>query len=72
MYDFITAAHMADYKYATENPTDALCTLVVDSGYSFTHIVPFINGQKVIEGIRRIDCGGKALTNHLKEVVSYR
>ena len=68
----ISAPHLADYKYATEHPSEALCTVVVDSGYSFTHIIPFVNGQKVVEAIRRIDFGGKALTNHLKEVISYR
>lgn len=41
-------------------------------GYSFTHIIPFIKGKKVKEGIRRIDIGGKLLTNHLKEIISYR
>ena len=48
------------------------CGLVVDSGYSFTHIVPVYRGKMVMEGVIRIDVGGKLLTNHLKEVVSYR
>ena len=46
--------------------------LVVDSGYSFTHIVPFVNGVRVRDALVRIDVGGKMLTNHLKEIVSYR
>lgn len=45
---------------------------VVDSGYSFTHIIPFINGQPVLLGIRRLNVGGKVLTNYLKETVSFR
>lgn len=48
------------------------CTLVVDSGYSFTHIVPFFRGKPVAKGIKRINIGGKLLTNQLKEVVSFR
>lgn len=48
------------------------CTLVVDSGYSFTHIVPFLKGKAVSKGIRRLNVGGKLLTNQLKEVVSFR
>ncbi|RCH96054.1 Actin- protein 6 [Rhizopus azygosporus] len=48
------------------------CTLIVDSGYSFTHIIPFLKGKPVAKGIRRINVGGKLLTNHLKEVVSFR
>ena len=46
--------------------------LVVDSGFSFTHIVPVFRGRIISEGVRRIDVGGKLLTNHLKELVSFR
>ncbi|KAI8331448.1 actin family [Choanephora cucurbitarum] len=51
---------------------DADCRLIVDSGYSFTHIIPFFKQQPVAKGIRRLNVGGKLLTNHLKEVVSFR
>jgi len=44
------------------------CCLVVDAGFSFTHVVPFYFGQRIDAGVRRIDVGGKALTNQLKEV----
>lgn len=58
---------------STANATRRLqCCLVVDMGYSFTHIVPFVRGKRVKQAIRRIDVGGKLLTNHLKEVISYR
>ncbi|ODN00840.1 Actin-related protein 6 [Orchesella cincta] len=69
-----SASTSADYYYSiTEGASKkTLCTLVVDCGYSFTHIVPYVNGVKVTESVRRIDVGGKALTNHLKEIVSYR
>ncbi|KAF3908721.1 Actin-1 [Dactylellina cionopaga] len=50
----------------------AECVLVVDSGYSFTHVVPVINGRVFQAGIRRIDVGGKVLTNYLKEMLSVR
>ena len=56
----------------THTHPDSLCCLVVDSGYSFTHIVPYYKGRFVPEAVRRIDVGGKLLTNHLKENVSYR
>lgn len=46
--------------------------LVVDSGYSFTHITPVINGVPKHENARRLDIGGKFLTNYLKETVSFR
>ncbi|CAG8459142.1 2447_t:CDS:10 [Paraglomus brasilianum] len=48
------------------------CILVVDSGYSFTHIVPIVVGRPVLTAVRRINIGGKLLTNHLKEIVSFR
>lgn len=48
------------------------CMLIVDCGFSFTHVVPIVLGQIVWEGVRRIDVGGKLLTNHLKEMLSYR
>ncbi|CAG7837909.1 unnamed protein product, partial [Allacma fusca] len=66
-----TAGHLVDYKFALEN-SKCVCTLVVDSGYSFTHIIPYVNGRKVANCVKRINIGGKALTNYLKEVISYR
>lgn len=35
--------------------------LVIDTGYSFTHIVPFIDGVKYLSGVKRIEVGGKVL-----------
>lgn len=66
----INATDLAEYNYRKTHNNK--CTVVVDSGYSFTYIVPYINGKKYRDGIRRIDVGGKVLTNHLKEVLSYR
>ncbi|TFY64909.1 hypothetical protein EVG20_g5787 [Dentipellis fragilis] len=48
------------------------CMLVVDSGFSFTHVVPIINGVVQWSSVKRVDVGGKLLTNHLKELVSFR
>ena len=65
------------------------CCLVVDSGFSFTHFVPYVqgkilfilesfivffsiclsSGKRVRSAVRRLDVGGKLLTNHLKEVI---
>ncbi|XP_078047276.1 actin-related protein 6 [Augochlora pura] len=67
----INPTTLSCYRYKSGNP-NTKCCIVVDSGYSFTHIVPYINDVKVKEGIRRIDVGGKLLTNHLKEIISYR
>ena len=52
--------------------------LVVDAGFSFTHVVPLVYSPKsvlpkpLLASIRRIDVGGKTLTNYLMELVSYR
>lgn len=54
---------------ALNNPDIAL---VVDSGYSFTHVIPFKLGQPLNAGIKRINVGGKVLTNFLKETISFR
>ncbi|KAI3426082.1 hypothetical protein D9Q98_008050 [Chlorella vulgaris] len=48
------------------------CGVVVDAGFSFTHAVPIFDWRPLPGAIRRIDLGGKALTNFMKEVVSYR
>ena len=48
------------------------CLLVVDSGYSHTTVTPVYQGQPIQRGIRRLDIGGKHLTNYLKEIVSMR
>lgn len=71
-----TASDLCAYNFqqsVPQTPTTALqCSLVIDIGYSFTHIIPYIKGKKVRDAIRRIDVGGKILTNHLKEIISYR
>jgi actin-related protein 6 len=44
----------------------------VDSGFSFTHAAPVFQNRVVSGAVKRINLGGKALTNYLKELVSYR
>jgi actin-related protein 6 len=66
-----TGPQLAARKYAAENK-NSICCLVVDSGYSFTHVVPIVQEKQIKESIKRIDVGGKALTNHLKDIISYR
>ncbi|KAJ4481897.1 actin-like protein ARP6 [Lentinula aciculospora] len=48
------------------------CMLIVDSGFSFTHVVPIIKNNIVWSAVKRLDVGGKLLTNHLKELISFR
>ncbi|KAL7642925.1 UNVERIFIED_CONTAM: hypothetical protein RMT77_006214 [Armadillidium vulgare] len=67
----INATDLSVHKYHRDRPKE-LCCLLVDSGYSFTHIIPYIQGKKEKTALCRIDIGGKILTNHLKEIISYR
>jgi len=67
-----TAAQLSQWKRKQEETERHLCCLIVDSGFSFTHIVPICNGKILKKGVRRLDVGGKLLTNHLKEIISYR
>jgi actin-related protein 6 len=48
------------------------CLLVIDSGFSHTIITPLYDGRPLQRAIRRLDFGGKHLTNLLKEVISVR
>uniref|UniRef100_A0A093UX88 Actin-like protein ARP6 n=1 Tax=Talaromyces marneffei PM1 TaxID=1077442 RepID=A0A093UX88_TALMA len=50
----------------------AECLIVIDSGYSHTIVTPVYKGQPLQRAIRRLDLGGKHLTNYIKEMVSMR
>lgn len=71
MLENYPAGALSTLKYRREHPKE-MCCLVVDSGFSLTHLGPYLKGKLVKSGIRRINLGGKALTNHLKDLVSYR
>jgi actin-related protein 6 len=59
------------FKCGTK-PVTGRTALVLDSGFSFTHAVPIVGGSELKSSVRRLNLGGKALTNHLKELVSFR
>jgi actin-related protein 6 len=44
--------------------------LVVDSGFSHTTVTPLISGRPVHSAIRRLNVGGKHLTNHLADLLA--
>ncbi|KAB5582789.1 actin family [Coniochaeta sp. 2T2.1] len=46
--------------------------LVVDSGYSHTTVTPVLRGRPLHSAIRRLDIGGKLLTNYLTRLISVR
>ena len=66
-----THAYQA-YKFPTSLLARGKTSLVVDSRFSFTHAAPVYQNKLVTTSAKRINLGGKALTNYLKELVSYR
>lgn len=46
------------------------CVLVVDVGHSSTSITPLYQGRPIHAACRRLEVGGKTLTNYLKEMLS--
>lgn len=59
----------------SSSPTAALpveCLLLIDSGFSHTTVTPLFQGRPIQQAIRRLDIGGKFMTNYLKELVSLR
>ncbi|XP_052811955.1 actin-related protein 6-like [Mya arenaria] len=65
-------AYLSQYKLQKDTGDSQLCALILDTGYSFSHIVPYCKGEKLKESVVRVNVGGKVLTNHLKEIISYR
>ncbi|PMD15001.1 Actin/actin-like protein [Hyaloscypha hepaticicola] len=46
--------------------------MLIDSGYSHTTITPLLLGRPIQSAIRRLDVGGKLLTNYLTRLLSLR
>ncbi|KAI0836453.1 Actin/actin-like protein [Hypoxylon sp. FL0890] len=46
--------------------------LLIDTGYSHTTITPILQGRPIHSAIRRLDVGGKLLTNYLTRLLSLR
>ena len=62
----------AEAQISHPDDDETECCLVVDSGFSLTHVVPTYQCQAVSRAIRRLNIGGRAITNLLKEWVLYR
>jgi len=48
------------------------CCTIIDTGFSFSHVFPFIDGKCKKTAVKRVNVGGKLLTNYLKGLVSLR
>ena len=69
------AAWFSAYEFSKTIPIDTehpSCCTVIDSGFSFSHAYPFINNKCQKHACKRVNVGGKLLTNYMKEMVSYR
>ncbi len=49
----LPAAQLSAYKYTTDAKQKPLCSLIVDSGFSFSHVVPVCDGKLVNKAIKR-------------------
>lgn len=52
MVYYVSAGALSAHRYFRDNPSE-LCCIIVDSGYSFTHIVPYCRSKKKKEAIIR-------------------
>uniref|UniRef100_A0A1Y1K9S5 Actin-related protein 6 n=1 Tax=Photinus pyralis TaxID=7054 RepID=A0A1Y1K9S5_PHOPY len=68
----VNPCDLAKYEYVNRVAGKNVPCIVVDSGFSYTTVVPYIDGKKYYPATRRINVGGKMLTNYLKEIISYR
>eukprot|EP01052_Picozoa_sp_SAG31_P002306 SAG31_NODE_81_length_27131_cov_4.775283_11_plen_106_part_00 len=71
-YCSTSSACLSNISYQAATPGATPVTVVVDSGYSFSHIVPLFDNFKLNYAVKRVDVGGKVLTNYLKELMTYR
>ncbi|KAI1166654.1 actin family [Nemania serpens] len=55
---------------AVQGPAELV--LLIDSGYSHTTVTPVFQGKPLQPAVRRLDVGGKFLTNYLTRVLSLR
>lgn len=69
------ASYFSAYHFSQRPPDGTVnpqCVTIVDSGFSFSHVIPYIDNKCVKNAVKRVNVGGKLLTNYLKEIVSYR
>ena len=71
LYDHARSLYNSDLKGTPYGISDTYA-VVVESSESATYITPFFQGQPVKHAIKRLDVGGKLLTNYLKDILSFR
>jgi actin-related protein 6 len=71
-YNDIQTMFKAPPRDTTKPLLPAEIILLIDSGYSHTTITPLLQGRPIQSAVRRLDIGGKLLTNHLTRLLSLR
>lgn len=71
-YNDVQAIFKAPARDPTGPIVPAEIVLLIDSGYSHTTITPILKGNPLQAAIRRLDVGGKLMTNYLTRLVSLR
>ena len=71
-YNDIPAIFKAPPRDFTTPLLPAEIILLIDSGYSHTTITPLLQGRPIQSAIRRLDVGGKLMTNYLTRLLSLR
>lgn len=70
--------HDVQQIFRTPRPADTVVeypaevALVIDSGYSHTTVTPVLQGRPLHQAVRRLDVGGKLMTNYLTRLLSVR
>lgn len=72
VYNDIQALFGTPPRDSNVSASPAECLLVIDSGFSHSTVTPLYQGRPIQQAIRRLDIGGKLLTNYLKEILSIR
>lgn len=71
-YNDIQAIFKAPPRDPTTPVAPAEVLLLIDSGYSHTTVTPLLQGRPLQSAIRRLDVGGKLMTNYLTRLLSLR
>lgn len=64
---------VAIQKYLkSQNKLNSPFQLIVESSHSATYVAPFFDDEIINYACKRLEVGGRLLTNYLKEIVSFR
>ncbi|KAK8112399.1 hypothetical protein PG984_012925 [Apiospora sp. TS-2023a] len=71
-YHDVQAVFRTPRDPATVAQLPAEVMLLIDTGYSNTTVTPLLKGKPLHSAVRRLDVGGKLLTNYLARLISLR